>query len=100
MGGTFYMEPNSEGSLWPTNRPLADLLDLKFQNLDRLVSLDYIELFNLDSSDIEHDHRLELATTIAKHIGAYDGVVVLHGTDTLAYTAASISYMLVGIEKV
>ena len=46
-----------------------------------------------------HAHRSELSKAIAAHIDKYDGVVVLHGTDTLAYSAASVSYMLVGVEK-
>ncbi len=99
MGGTFYMEVNAEGALAPTKRPLGDLLDLKFKNLDRLVSLDYIELFNLDSSDVEHPNRAELARTLMRHMKDYDGFVVLHGTDTLAYTASALSYMLIGVEK-
>ncbi|MFA6253795.1 MAG: asparaginase domain-containing protein, partial [Candidatus Paceibacterota bacterium] len=99
VGGTFYMEANPENALTPTKRPLGDLFSLKFKNLDRLVSLDYIELFNLDSTDIEHFHRAELAKVIAKYLSEYDGFVVLHGTDTLAYTASAISYMLLGIDK-
>jgi L-asparaginase len=99
MGGTFYMEVNAEGSLAPTKRPLGDLLDLKFKNLDRMVSLDYIELFNLDSSDVEHPNRAELSRTIMRHIKDYDGFVILHGTDTLAYTASALAYMLIGIDK-
>jgi len=99
MGGTFYMEVNSSGSLWPTKRPLGDLLDIKVKGLDRLVSLDYIELQNMDSTDIELNHRIQLARIIAKHKNDYDGIVVLHGTDTLAYTASTLSYMLIGIDK-
>src|SRR3989344_5334010 len=99
MGGTFYMEVNAAGSLAPTRRPLGDLLNMKFKNLERLTSLDYIELFNLDSSDVEHPHRAELAQVISKHINDYDGVVVLHGTDTMAYPASALSFMLIGLEK-
>ncbi|MEI8230357.1 MAG: asparaginase domain-containing protein, partial [Candidatus Peregrinibacteria bacterium] len=99
MGGTFYMEVNQAGSLTPTQRPLGDLFDIKFKGLERLVSLDYIELMNLDSTDVEHRHRAELARTITRHIKDYDGIVVLHGTDTMAYTASALSYMLVGIDK-
>ncbi|MFH1253428.1 MAG: asparaginase domain-containing protein [Candidatus Uhrbacteria bacterium] len=99
MGGTFYMEVNPGGSLWPTKRPLGDLLDIKVKGLDRLVSLDYLELQNMDSTDIELDHRIQLANIIAKHKNDYDGIVVLHGTDTLAYTASTLSFMLVGIDK-
>ncbi len=99
MGGTFFQEPNVEGSLTPTQRKLSELFDLKLKGLDKLVALDYLELVNVDSSNMEHRYRAELARTIARNIDKYDGVVVLHGTDTLAYTAASISYMLVGIDK-
>ncbi len=99
MGGTFYMEVDIAGSLRPTKRPLSDLLNQKFKGLETLVSLDYIELMNLDSTDIEYRHRAILAKTIAKHLKSYDGIIVLHGTDTMAYTAACLSYMLLGIEK-
>ena len=99
MGGTFYMEVNPGGSLWPTKRPLGDLLDIKVKGLERLVSLDYLELQNMDSTDIELSHRIQLANIIAKHKNDYDGIVVLHGTDTLAYTASTLSFMLIGIDK-
>lgn len=99
MGGTFYMEVNPNGSLWPTKRPLGDLLDIKVKGLERLVSLDFVELQNMDSTDIELGHRIQLARIIAKHKHDYDGIVVLHGTDTLAYTASSLSFMLIGVDK-
>lgn len=99
MGGTFYMEVNPSGSLWPTKRPLGDLLDIKVKGLERLVSLDYLELQNMDSTDIELSHRIQLANIIAKHKNDYDGIVVLHGTDTLAYTASTLSFMLIGVDK-
>lgn len=99
LGGTFFQEPNIEGSLTPTKRKLSELFDLKLKGLDKLVALDFLELVNIDSSNMEHKYRAELARVIAKNLDKYDGVVVLHGTDTLAYTAASISYMLVGLDK-
>lgn len=99
LGGTFFQEPNVEGSLTPTQRKLSELFDLKLKGLDKLVALDYLELVNIDSSNMEHRYRAELARVIARNIDTYDGVVVLHGTDTLSYTAASISYMLTGIDK-
>lgn len=99
LGGTFFQEPTREGSLAPTQRKLAELFDAKMKDIDRLTSLDYMELINIDSTDMEHKYRAELARVITQNIKNYDGIVVLHGTDTLAYTAASISYMLIGIEK-
>ncbi len=99
VGGTFFQEPNVEGALTPTKRKLGELFDLKLKELHRLVSLDYMELANLDSTDLGHPHRVELARVIARNVEKYDGFVVLHGTDTLAFSASAVSYMLVGIEK-
>ena len=99
MGGTYFQEPNIEGSLIPTKRTTGELFELKLKNLERLASLDYAELANLDSTDMEHFYRAELAKFIAAHKDEYDGFVVMHGTDTLAYSASSLSYMLLGFDK-
>lgn len=99
MGGTFFQEPNPEGSLIPTQRKLNELFDKKLKNLSDFVSLDFIELANKDSTDISHTDRAELAKVIARNIKDYHGVVVLHGTDTLSYSASSLSYMLLGLDK-
>lgn len=99
MGGTFFQEHNPEGSLAPTQKKLNDLFDKKLKKLDRFVSLDYMELVNMDSTDIAHNDRAQLAKAITNNLENYDGIVVCHGTDTLSYSAASLSYMLTGIEK-
>lgn len=48
----------------------------------------------LDSTDMTPDHWLLLAATIRKEYNDYDGFVICHGTDTLAYTAAALSYLI------
>lgn len=53
----------------------------------------------IDSSDMNPDHWVELAEIIDKNYEKYDGFVVLHGTDTMAYTASAISFMLNGLQK-
>ena len=53
----------------------------------------------IDSSAITLDIWLKLASTIEKHYDTYDGFVVLHGTDTLAYTASALSFLLEGLGK-
>lgn len=53
----------------------------------------------IDSSDMSVDLWLRLAQTIVSNYDEYDGFVVLHGTDTMAYTASAISFMLVGLNK-
>lgn len=56
------------------------------------------ELFQLDSSNIQPEQWSVLAERIYENRTAYDGIMVLHGTDTLAYTAAALSFALPGIE--
>ena len=99
LGGTFFQEPNVEGSLIPTQRKLSELFNLKLKGLDKLVALDYLELINIDSSNMEHSYRVKLAKVIAKNIKDYDGVIILSGTDTLSYSAAALSYMMIGVDK-
>jgi len=53
----------------------------------------------IDSSDMNPKHWIELAELIEKNYESYDGFVVLHGTDTMAYTASALSFMLEGLQK-
>ena len=53
----------------------------------------------IDSSEIVPAFWQQLAGTIAKQYDSYDGFVVLHGTDTMAYTASALSFMLRGLSK-
>ncbi len=62
--------------------------------------LDAITPFHpIDSSQVEPHHWQSIAQSIAEHYSSYDGFVVLHGTDTMAYTAGALSYMLDGLAK-
>lgn len=66
------------------------------------VSVDIdIQTFNppLDSSDIQPHHWNELVRIIADSYNSHDGFVILHGTDTMAYTASALSYMLENLTK-
>ncbi len=58
-----------------------------------------IQIFNIDSTNITPAHWLQLAKAIQEHYGEYDGFVVCHGTDTMSYTAAMISYLIQGSPK-
>ncbi|MGD8963654.1 MAG: asparaginase, partial [Desulfobacterales bacterium] len=53
----------------------------------------------LDSSNMTPADWLKIANDIAKHHKAFDGFVVLHGTDTMAYTASALPFMLQGLQK-
>lgn len=53
-----------------------------------------LSLMNKDSTEITPGDWLQMADCIAKHYDAYDGFVVCHGTDTMAYTTAALSYLV------
>jgi L-asparaginase len=64
-----------------------------------LCEVDCLQLFSLDSTNLCPSHWLKLAETIRKSYLSYDGFVVAHGTDTMAYTAAALSYLIQGAAK-
>lgn len=53
-----------------------------------------MQLYNIDSTNVTPEHWIGLATTIRDYYDEYDGFIVCHGTDTMSYTAAMISYMV------
>lgn len=67
--------------------------------LAHLCEIEYDEIMNLDSSNIQPKHWKLLAQKIYDSISKYDGFVITHGTDTMAYTASMLSFMLLGISK-
>lgn len=54
-------------------------------------------LLNKDSTNMEPRDWLSIADAIFDHWLEYDGIVVLHGTDTMAYSASAVSFMTLGI---
>ena len=52
----------------------------------------------IDSAAIQPQHWLDIADAIVEHAPGHTGVVVLHGTDTMAYTAAALSFLLEGLD--
>ena len=58
-----------------------------------------IQLLNLDSSNMEPKHWKMIVQTIHDNYDNYDGFVIAHGTDTMAYTAAALSYMIQNSKK-
>ncbi len=53
----------------------------------------------IDSSNIRPQHWIKLVEIIEKHYDYYDGFVILHGSDTMAYTASALSFMLENLGK-
>lgn len=62
--------------------------------LRELCRVETVQLMNLDSTNIGPSHWLKMADAIRTHYRDYDGFVVTHGTDTMAYTAPALSYLI------
>jgi L-asparaginase len=98
-GGTIgSMEDPETGSLFPVDfARLAALVP----ELSRLPVSIHVHAFPKpkDSSDIRPEDWIELVSRIEASYADYDGFVILHGTDTMAYTASALSFMLQGLAK-
>ncbi|MBB5190336.1 L-asparaginase [Silvimonas terrae] len=87
------MRPGPDG-LAPVPGFLTQTLQARYPMVQ---VLEYAPL--LDSSDMTPADWNRIATDIAQRAEQYDGFVVLHGTDTLAWTAAALSFVLAGLGK-
>ena len=90
-GGTIASEMGENG-LEPelTSRQLLRYVP----DISGICEIDCIQLFSLDSTNIRPEHWLRIAKSIQECYEQYDGFVVSHGTDTMAYTAAGLSYLI------
>jgi L-asparaginase len=104
-GGTFGMEINKTPSSRPSSATLVRLPDLspralkeslfsRVPDILKIARCDVQVLFNRDSAHIGPDEWAILAKTIHRQWKKYKGIVILHGTDTLAYTASALSFLL------
>ena len=95
-GGTIASTQQTDG-LAPTltGRELAERVPL----LDTVCELDFVQPMNIDSTNMRPRDWLRIAGVIRDAYDRYDGFVVLHGTDTMAYTAAALSYLIQDSEK-
>lgn len=67
--------------------------------LRKLAEIETRILYNLDSADFQPHHWIELARIIHASLDRYDGFVIVHGTDTMAYTASALSFLLPGLDR-
>ena len=95
-GGTIASTSDGAG-LAPTatGRELADKVPL----IDTIAELGFVQPMNIDSTNMRPRDWLRIKDVIVESYGDYDGFVVLHGTDTMAYTAAALSYLIQDSEK-
>ena len=97
-GGTMGMSYDQSGSLSPFNfgQIIDEMPELKLMGLE-LTVVSFIE--PIDSSNVTIDHWNQLASIIETYYNRYHGFVILHGTDTLAYSSSALSFILEGLRK-
>lgn len=90
-GGTIASRPTENG-LAP--QLLADDILRCVPALGSLCRIDAVQPMNIDSTNMSPDCWLALADCLRAHYNQYDGFVIAHGTDTMAYTACALSYLV------
>jgi len=95
-GGTIASDITSSG-LAP--ELTADQLLSHIPAISEICDVDCLQLLSLDSTDMAPQHWLMMVDCIRRYYDAYDGFVLAHGTDTMAYTAAALSYLIQGSPK-
>ncbi len=99
-GGTIGMQRTAEGYAPAPGflaEQLAALPELAHPHMPDYTLHEYTPL--LDSSNMTPADWARIAQDIADHYHEYDGFIVLHGTDTMAYSASALAFMLRGLRK-
>lgn len=97
-GGTICMVKNENGSLNVADEQTFRAHVPEFQQLD--IDVEIISFPHLvDSSDVCIDDWIFLSELVQANLSEFDGFVILHGTDTMSYTASALSFMLDGLNK-
>ena len=95
-GGTIASVPGPDGFV--PQKSGAQMKDL-LPGLDEICSVDCREVFSLDSSNVQPYHWSRLAEAVGAAYNDYNGFVITHGTDTMAYTASALCWMLKNLGK-
>lgn len=95
-GGTIASVETPEGM-----KPLLDGKELlaKVPKLESLGVIDIVELMQLDSTNIQPKDWGQMAQAVEERYAGYDGFIITHGTDTMAYSSSALYYMLENLQK-
>lgn len=67
--------------------------------VEKVCNVHALQLMNIDSTNMTPEHWKKIVLAVRDNYNDYDGFVICHGTDTLAYTAAALSYMIQNSSK-
>ena len=93
-GGTIASVPGGEG-LVPHR---SGVMERELEQLRTYYSITVQDVMCLDSSNIRPEEWQLIAKTVFEQRQGYDGIVISHGTDTMAYTASAVTFMLPDID--
>lgn len=97
-GGTISMHFDQSGSRLDPDR-WTEVLYREIPELEKIARIEIRNVYFEDSSDLHQEHWITLSSLIFELLDSYDGFVILHGTDTMAYTASALSFALQGLNK-
>ena len=97
-GGTLGMSPMGTPVTLSPGPSVAGILE-QVPELAEVAELRLTVALNRDSATMEPEHILALARLIREQSVDYDGVVLIHGTDTMAYTASVLGFLLADLGK-
>lgn len=95
-GGTISSHAGADGMV-PQTAP-AELMGA-LEKFGRYYDITYRAILNLDSSNIQPEEWQIIARSVYEALPDYDGIVITHGTDTMAYTASMLTFMLQNLDK-
>jgi len=97
-GGTFGMSPTDPYKTLIPGNVLKDIQEY-LPILNQIAHIQVHVAFNLDSSNIGPKEWIMLYDLMKKEMSNYDGFVIIHGTDTIIYTSAFLSFLFTGLNK-
>ncbi len=95
-GGTIASIPSNNGLIPKISG--KDIISL-MPELKNICTIDTLELLNIDSSNISKKHYILMLDTLEKNYDNYDGFVITHGTDTMAYSSSMLACAIENLSK-
>lgn len=93
-GGTIASQPGGEG-LEPKR---SDIIEREINQLRTYYNIKINDLMCIDSSNMQKEEWVRIANAVFEERGTCDGIVISHGTDTMAYTSSILTFMLPNID--
>lgn len=93
-GGTFAMDSETLTPLHTASRILEQIPELK-----KIAQVDMIQISNVDSVEMQAENWIDISQRIYDLYDDYEGFVVVHGTDTMVYSASAVSFILQNLGK-